>query len=243
MTGKYTMKLNDFNRKNVAQKALKENFDVNFNVSKLDKVQTKKMLSKVIGLINEAKTKKDYYNINNPSYMKLVFMSQALTEHYRNFKPTRIIVENEEVNKSEVILAVQDMINNLQKMLENVNDMLVKELPALTDSIESEIGVNESSAYNQAATTALTTLNQTLGQSKQQLQDALNQMTGVGSTEAFGAGGGAELPPPDMGGGEEGELPPPDMGGGEEGGEALPEPEESPEPEERPSGRVGREKR
>lgn len=233
------MKLNELDRKNAAQVALKANFDVSFDASKLDRVQTQNMLSKVTGLIKEAKARPDFYkNQTNPSYLKLVFMSQALNEHYNNFKSARIVVENEEVQKSEVILAAQDMINSVQKMIEEVNDMLVKELPALTDSIQSEIGVNESQSFNQAASQALTTLNQTLSQSKQGLQDAMNQMTGVVGAEAFGAAptGGEEMAVTDVAatagpGGEE-------VVGAELDAELPAE-----EPEAEPTGGVGREKR
>lgn len=190
------MNLNDLDKRNVAVKALKSNFDFNFDPSKLSRGQTKTMLTKVSTLVKEARLSPDFHkNQNNPNYLKLVFMVQALTEHYNNTVAANIIVENEEVEKSQVILAAQDMINSVQKMIEEVNDMLVKELPALTDSIQSEIGVNESATFNQAASEALTTLNQTLSQSKQTLQNALNQMTGVGSPEALGAGpaGGEEM--------------------------------------------------
>lgn len=237
------MKLNELDRTNTAQAALKANFDVAFDASKLDRVQTQNMLSKVTGLIKEAKSRPDFYkNQTHPSYLKLVFMNQALTEHYNNFKSARIVVENEQVEKSQVILAAQDMIDSIQKMIEEVNDMLVKELPALTDSIQSEIGVTESQSFNQSASQALTTLNQTLSQSKQGLQDALNQMTGVAGAEAFGAAptGGEEMAVTDVAatsgpGGEE-------VVGAEMDAE-LPAELPAEEPEAEPTGGVGREKR
>ena len=190
------MRLNDLDTKNTAVKALKENFDVSINTSKLSRSQAKTMLDKVNKLIKEAKARPDFYNNQtSPTYMKLVFMSQALSEHYNTTREAKIVVENTEVEKSQVILAAQDMVDSLQKMVEEVNDMLVKELPALTDSIQSEIGVNEASAFNQAASEALTTLNQTLSQSKQTLQGAMNQMTGQGDMAALGASptGGEEM--------------------------------------------------
>jgi hypothetical protein len=234
------MKLFDLDKTNVAQKALKENFDMSFDASKLTKTQTKAMLVKIAGLIKEAKASPNFYsNVTNPSYLKLVFMGQALTEHYKNFKSARIVVENEEVQKSEVILAAQDMINSVQKMIEEVNDMLVKELPALTDSIQSEIGVNESAAFNQAASQALTTLNQTLSQSKQGLQDAMNQMTGVASAEAFGAppAGGEEMAVTDIATTQTPDGT--DVTGAEEVDVEMP----AEEPDVEPTGGVGREKR
>lgn len=205
------MRLNDLDKSNTAAQALKANFDFSFDTSKLSRGQTRTMLEKVQGLIKEAKASPDFYkNQNSPSYMKLVFMSQALTEHYLNTKAARIVVENEEVEKSQVILAAQDMLDSIQKMIEEVNDMLVKELPALTNSIQSEIGVEQSGSFNQSATQALTTLNQTLSQSKSEMQNAMNVLTGVGSPEALGApaAGGEEMAVTDVGmdanlGGEE----------------------------------------
>jgi hypothetical protein len=112
----------------------------------------------------------------------------------------------------------------------------------LTDSIQSEIGVNESTAFNQAASESLTTLNQTLSQSKQSLQTAMNAMTGQGDMSALGApAGGEEMAVTDIAA-----QPTPDGGeevmGAEMGAEVAPEmPEE--EPEQGPEGGVGREKR
>jgi hypothetical protein len=187
------MKLNELDYKQTAIKALKANFNYNFDVSKLTRGQTMDMLAKVHGLIKESKT---YNDETNPKYLQLVFIEQALTEHYYNLKGAKIIVENAEVEKSQTILAAQDMVDSLQKMIEEVNDMLVKELPALTDSIQSEIGAAESQSFNQAASEALTTLNQTLSQSKQAVQGAMNAMTGQGSPGDLGAppaGGGEEI--------------------------------------------------
>lgn len=236
------MKLHDLDKNNTALKALKANFDFSFDPSKLNRAETKHMLTKVNGLIKEAKSKPNFYkNEKDSSYMKLVFMSQALTEHFNNTKVARIVVENQEVEKSQVILAAQDMINSVQKMIEEVNDMLVKELPALTDSIQSEIGPSESASFNQAATEALTTLNQTLSASKQSLQGAMNSITGQGDPAALGApAGGEEMAVTDIAtqaapGGEE-------VAGAEMDAEVAPEaPAE--EPEALPAGGVGREKR
>jgi hypothetical protein len=110
--------------------------------------------------------------------MKLVFMEQALSQHMKVAKAPRIVFENEEVEKSQVILAAQDMIDSVQKMYEDVNDMLVKELPALVDSIQSEIGVNESDAFNTAATESLSALNTALQAAQTGLRGALGGLTG-----------------------------------------------------------------
>ena len=181
------MKLNDLDTKQPAVKALKENFEVNFNVNALNKNQAQTMLNKVKRLMTEAQTSKKF-GTEYPSYLKLVFMEQALTQHYKslpNMPKSKVITENEEVNRSQVILAAQDMVDSVQKMLEEVSDMLVKEMPALIDSIQSEIGVNEAQAFDQTAGQALAELNQCLVSVKGQLDQALAGITGGNVVDAF----------------------------------------------------------
>lgn len=227
------MRLNDLDKKNVATKALKENFAFDFDISGLDRPKTLAMLKKVSGLIKESRQSPDFHLAEgNATYMKMLFMEQALSDHLKVAKAPRIVLENEEVEKSQVILAAQDMIDSVQKMYEDVNDMMVKELPALVDSIQSEIGVNESTQFNDAVSAALNTLNTALQEAQTGLRGALGGLTGQGAEAGFGAETGAELPPA---GGEEvdieagaeevpaepeaagAELPPiPDIGGEEE---------------------------
>lgn len=199
------MKLNDLEHKNYAKEALKESFEMSFDVSSLDRTNTKTMLNKVTGLIKEAKQSSDFYqNQTSSSYMKLVFMEQALSAHYKdllNAPKPRIVVENEEVEKSQVILAAQDMIDTVQKMYEDVNDMMVKELPALVSSIQSEIGANESTEFNTQAGGALQSLNDALSSAKTALQGALGTITGQGGMDSFAATDttGTEKPVDDFG--------------------------------------------
>lgn len=239
------MKLTDLDTTNSPVKALKESFSVDFNVSNMDRAKTREMLSKVRGLINETKKTSSYQqSYNSPAYMKLVFMEQALVQHMKVAKAPRIVVENEEVDKSQVILAAQDMVDSVQKMYEDVNDMLVKELPALVDSIQSEIGVNESDQFNQQTSEALTALNSALQETKNALQGALGSLTGQGPSDAFGAD---DMPPADMGdmdAGADETLPPEDMGDVDMDAEAdLELPPVPEEPEESPLGNAGRAKR
>ena len=237
------MKLTDFDKNPIenATRALKEHYNVPFNVRKMSYAQARDMLYKVRGLMSETKKSTGFYESQqNSSYLKLVFMEQALSKHFAeiSLRKPRIVVENEEVEKSQVVLAAQDLVDQVQKMVEEVSDMLVKELPALTDSVQSEIGVNESETFNQQVSEALTSLQAALTQSQTTLKSALNGITGQGGAEAFDAGGdmGGDMAGGDMSAdiGMEKPLP----GGGEEevdiGIEA---------PEEEPLGGAGRPKR
>jgi hypothetical protein len=188
------MKLTDFDKQPVysAQRALKEHYGTSIDVSRMSYAQVRTMLSKVRGLMSESKASNKFYESSgNGSYMKLVFMEQALSKQfaYLSTQRPRIVVENEEVEKSQTILAAQDMVDSIQKMVEQVSDMIVKELPALTDSVESEIGVNESSSFSQQASEALTSLQAALTQSQTTMKSAVNGITGQGDMAAFDAGG------------------------------------------------------
>ena len=188
------MKLTDFDKKEHASRALSENYKLSFDVRKMSIVETKTMLKKVRGLALEAKQSRDFYEQQtSPTYMKLVFMEQALVSHHNDLasRPQpQIVVENEEVEKSQVVLAAQDMVDSVQKMIEQVSD--IKELPALTDSVQSEIGVNESDQFNSQVAEALTSLMAALTQSKTTLQGALNTITGQGVDPAVEFGGAEE---------------------------------------------------
>ena len=166
------MKLTEFNNKTttVAKKALKEHFNTTFNVEKLGLYETKTMLTKVKGLMSEAKSK-SMSGEQNPAYLKLVFMEQALTHHYGDLRTMpmynqRIVVENEEVEKSQVVLAAQEMVDTMQKMVEQVSDMLVKELPAVVDGVNSEFGTSEGEQFSSQVSEALTSLQAAITQSK-----------------------------------------------------------------------------
>lgn len=234
------MRLEQFDRQDTAVKALKNNFDFDLDVSKLNKIQTRKMLVQFMNVIEESKKKASHDSHNNASYLKALMIAEALTQHYKSFTNSTIIVENTEVEKSEVILAAQDLVDQVQKMVEQCNNMLVKELPAITDSIQSEIGVNESNTYGQAASGALTQLNQTLSQTRAALNEALNALTGQGAGGDFAPGGegGAEMAVTDVAAGAApagGEMPAAEP-------EAAPA-EPAAEPAEEPAGAVGRAKR
>jgi hypothetical protein len=178
------MKLTDFDKKVYAHKALSENYQMSFDTSSMTKNDTQKMLQKVRSLAMEAKESSDFHrNQTSPSYMKLVFMEQALVQRYNELlsQPrTRIVVENEEVEKSQVVLAAQDLVDTMQKMLEDIGQMQVKELPALVDSIESEIGVNEAQSYNDQVSSQLDTLSGALKAAFAAMKSARDSITGQG---------------------------------------------------------------
>ena len=107
-----------------------------------------------------------------------------------------------EVQQAQVVLASQDMVDQVQKMLEQVTSMQFKDLPALVDQVKNQIGADQAVQFNQDVTGALTTLTQNLQGSKQQLEGALGVVTGQaptipGEAPATVQPVGGELPAPE----------------------------------------------
>ena len=106
-----------------------------------------------------------------------------------------------EVQQAQVVLASQDMVDQVQKMIEQVTAMQFKDLPALVDQVKNQIGADQAMQFNQDATGALSGLTQNLQGSKTQLEAALGVVTGQAAVvpgEDLGAPapelGAAELP-------------------------------------------------
>jgi len=183
------MKINEMNntRKTNVKKALKEHFEVRMDFNKLKLNETKSMLKRVRDLITETRTSKSAHGrYQNPAYMKLVMMEQALTDHYGDLKVRhRIMLENEEVQKSQVILAAQDMVDSIQKMVEQISKMKVEELPAVVTGVNNEIGTDEGQQFESTCTESLMTLEQALSSAKMALSGAVGQITGTGGDDTF----------------------------------------------------------
>jgi hypothetical protein len=230
------MKINEMNlsKKELTKRALKENFEVNLNFDNLDIKTTKAMLGRVRSLISESRTgKQAHVRHQNPAYIKAVMMEQALTQHYSDLRVQhQIMLENEEVQKSQVLLAAQDMVDSVQKMIVDISKMKVEELPAVVTGVNNEIGTNEGATFEGEVQQALTTLEGSLTSAKQALVQALGALTGQGGDmggDQFGGGmGGEEDMGDDQFGGEEEFGGEEDMGG-ELGGDLPEMPEEEPE--------------
>jgi uncharacterized protein involved in type VI secretion and phage assembly len=76
------------------------------------------------------------------------------------------------------VLASQDMVDQVQKMSEQISAMQFKDLPALVDQIKNEVGVDQAMQFNTDATAALAGLLQNLQGAKTQLESALGVVTG-----------------------------------------------------------------
>jgi hypothetical protein len=88
-------------------------------------------------------------------------------------------IAESEVQQAQVVLASQDMVDQVQKMLEQVSAMQFKDLPALVDQVKNQVGVDQAMQFNTDASAALTGMIQNLQSSKGQLEQALGVVTGT----------------------------------------------------------------
>jgi hypothetical protein len=104
-----------------------------------------------------------------------------------------------ELQSAQVVLASQDMIDRIQKMLEEISEMQFKDLPALTDSIKNDMGIDQATQFQSASAAALTQLLTSVQQGKTQMEAAQGTLTGqapiVPGQDAVGAAPGIDSDP------------------------------------------------
>lgn len=92
-------------------------------------------------------------------------------------KPRRLVKENE-IQQAQVVLAAQDMVDRIQKMLEDISEMQFKDLPALTDSVKNDMGTEQAAQFQSATAAALTQLLTAVQEGKTQVEGAQAVLTG-----------------------------------------------------------------
>ena len=192
----------------VLTKKIKEEIPADTAMGMPDPNKTKQALSKITDpKLKSAMTKSAAGQTLSPDEQKMVqgaALSAAMAAESRR-KTGRRLAESE-VQQAQVILASQDMVDQVQRMVEQVTSMQFKDLPALVDQIRNEIGYDQATKFNADATAALGGMVQNLQQSKIQLETAMGTVTGQAPVVPGEAApdAGAEMPPMDAGA----EMPP-----------------------------------
>jgi hypothetical protein len=164
-------------------------FGQSANFDQLTHPQARNMLTRVRNLIREHRAHPSFHRSEqNPTYLKLVVMEQGLAERMRE-----TLREASEVQQAQVVLAAQDMVDKMQKMLEEITALQFKDLPALVDSIKNEVGAQQATQFNADATAALSGLVQNLQAGKQQMEAALGVVTGEGAAPMDAGMGAAPM--------------------------------------------------
>lgn len=235
------MKLTTFNKtlsSSALNNSLKEKFGYRLNLDELPLDRAQKMLVSVDHTLKEAISKAGEKARTSKVYAEKKLIAETLTQFVAEKKKIiameqrRAILKRKlneaEQQEAEVVLAAKDMVDRMQKMVEDLGEMQNEQILPLVDQIRQTMGDETASSFESAMTAAVTSA-----------MDAVRQAR----TDADGAArilSGGEAPD-NMMGGDEDAL---DVGGEEPEMDAEPEmePEAPAEPEGDEAG-LGREKR
>ena len=127
----------------------------------------------------------------NSQYNKLGLIQHQLKTFINEIAPARsdgkvmkskaesVVMENE-LEQAEVMLAAQELVDEMQKMVEDIAEMQVQKLMPIVDAMKEQVGFAEAEAYNNAVDSALGGL---LEQSKS-AKDAVENATLTARGEA-----------------------------------------------------------
>ena len=111
-----------------------------------------------------------------PDEQKTVTAIATLKKEAKKKKGYKVM--ESEVQQAQVVLAAQDMVDRIQDTLEDVTEMKFKDLPALVNSIRSEVGTSEAQQYMNEANAALDTLIACVQDTKTAIESAQGVLTG-----------------------------------------------------------------
>lgn len=89
---------------------------------------------------------------SNRDFQKLLLIKEGL-DHAIETKEQ--IMETQDLDQAEVLLAAKQMADDLQKMAENLASMQVEELMSITNAMKDEVGTAEADAFSAAAEAAI----------------------------------------------------------------------------------------
>lgn len=108
------------------------------------------------------------------------------------------VITEGEVENAELVLAAKDMVDRVQKMLEDIGKMINEDLPPLTDAIRDEMDSSTADSFNSSMSTALQGLLDNLGTARTGVDEASRVLVGdAPAAEPMGAEDPGEVTAPD----------------------------------------------
>ena len=139
------MYLNDLNSASHSvdkiNKILSSTFNTNVNIGEMSTSALERMLTTTNAKITELKESNNQY-WENAQYNKLHLLSHSLSTYLNEVAPVRNdnkkmkvkVKEATDLESAEVLLAAQELVDELQKMVENLAEMRVQKLMPIVDA-------------------------------------------------------------------------------------------------------------
>jgi hypothetical protein len=229
------MYLNDLNSAQHSvkklNKILADTFDHEVDLSSMNFESLNRMLSTTNAKIQSIK-ESDLKYWENPQYNKLGLIQHQLKTYITELAPARSdgkhmktkesTVMEADLDQAEVLLAAQELVDEMQKMVEDVAEMQVQKLMPIVDAMKQQVGFEVAEAYNAAADGALGALLDQMKSAKDALENAT--LTARGEQPAAPAPTEMGMSDTDM----DPEAPMDDMSADEFGGDQAAAGEENP---------------
>ena len=177
------MYLNDLNSASHSvdkiNKILSSTFNTNVNIGEMSTSALERMLTTTNAKITELKESNNQY-WENAQYNKLHLLSHSLSTYLNEVAPVRNdnkkmkvkVKEATDLESAEVLLAAQELVDELQKMVENLAEMQVQKLMPIVDAMKEQVGFEQAEVYNSAADGALGALLDQAKSAKEALENA-----------------------------------------------------------------------
>ena len=163
-------------------KVLADSFNHEVDLSNMNMDSLNRMLNTTEAKMMAIK-ENDLKYWENPQYNKLGLIQHQLKTYINEVAPTRTdgkkmkartesVVMEDELEQAEVMLAAQEMVDELQKMVEDVAEMQVQKLMPIVDAMKEQVGFEQAQAYNTAADAALGALLDQMKVAKESVENA-----------------------------------------------------------------------
>lgn len=83
-----------------------------------------------------------------------------------------------DIEEAQVVLAAKDLVDRVQKMIEDVSEVQYKDLPALVDQATTDLGTSQADSLQQHIGPALDELMSSLQETKEKMNSGLSSLTG-----------------------------------------------------------------
>jgi hypothetical protein len=177
---------------------LQQKYGFGIKTTNLSESRARQLLTKVEESIVAYKKSHGHLNSEkNSHYTELLLMRDGLTNWLREngVKVGRVLREGE-LEQAQTKLAAKDLVDRIQKMVEEVSSMLNEDLPPLTDSMRDQLGGDQAATFNSTVNQTLSTLLDAAKQTRQAIDDAARMAAGEQAAPMAMPGGaaGAEMP-------------------------------------------------
>lgn len=163
--------LNEQNQLDKINRALKSMYDYEFNYNQ-DLDHLKAVMETTNTRISEMKD--SGVDTNDRSLQKLLLIREGL-----NIVITKEnLMESQDLDQAEVLLAAKQMAEDLQKMAENLASMQVEDLMSITNAMKEEVGTAEAEAFNASAEMAISSALEAVKSANEQVTNAVLQAQG-----------------------------------------------------------------